>query len=194
MLSLALLFGSGVFCSGQAPDPVAPGDAIVSFGEARFTVLSPSLIRLEHSARRPGSGPVGDDRATSVVINRKMAVPDFQTAHLNATAITITTSKLRLTYNLNQPPAGSRTISAELGRRQSVDACGCTGAACTQGNTTWEVHPKTQGGDGTRTPSCPNGLLNQTLESCFCACMADQDCTAITFAPANEDLGAQPYA
>lgn len=48
MLSLALLIGSGVFCSGQAPDPVAPGDAIVSFGEARFTVLSPSLIRLEY--------------------------------------------------------------------------------------------------------------------------------------------------
>ena len=117
------------------------------------------------------------------MINRKMAVPPYQTAHVNATAITITTAKLRLTYN----DVSASTVAAEVGQR--TDTCGCTSTACTQSSTTWQVQPKTQGGDGARTPSCPNGLVNQTLDSCFCACMADEDCTAITFAPANEDLG-----
>ena len=54
--------------------------------------------------------------------------------------------------------------------------------------TAWPVHNQTQGGDGTRTPSCPNGLTNLTLAECFCACQADPDCTAVTYAPPHASL------
>ena len=106
--------------SAAAADPVAAAGAVVSAGLARFTILSPQLIRLEHptvpdvysnvdnigATRNSGTITTGDDRATSVVINRLVEpVPAFTVAKVNATAITITTSKLRLTYNAVASPS-----------------------------------------------------------------------------------------
>jgi alpha-glucosidase len=79
-----------------ADDPVADPKAIVTFGHARFTVLTPQLIRMEWSA----DGEF-EDHASLVFINRRLPVPKFESsvnkggAH---PALTITTDVLTLTY------------------------------------------------------------------------------------------------
>ena len=53
-------------------DPVADPAALVPAGSTRFTVLTPSLIRIQF-AEPPGYA--FDDRATAVVVNRRLPVP-----------------------------------------------------------------------------------------------------------------------
>ncbi len=56
-----------------APDnPVADPKAVVTIGNARFTVLTPQLIRMEWSA----DGKF-EDHASLVFINRRLPVPKF---------------------------------------------------------------------------------------------------------------------
>lgn len=54
------------------PDPMADAKAVVVAGSARFTVLSDRLVRMEWS-------PDGtfEDRASQVVINRRLPVPSY---------------------------------------------------------------------------------------------------------------------
>ena len=158
-------------------DPIAAPAATVLFGDARFTLLSPSLIRLEHSAPL-NSEKSFDDRATSVVINRRLQVPPFTVTHSNASSVTITTSKLRLTYNeMTQGIASNLPTAAKIG------SCGCSTATCQNDNKViWKIHENTDVVGSSRTPSHPDGLTNQSLSQCFCACMADKDCEAIEYA------------
>jgi alpha-glucosidase (family GH31 glycosyl hydrolase) len=168
------------------PNPVPNSDSIVTFGSARFTVLSQSLIRMQSTGGRP---PLSfDDRASSVVINRRLALAvPFAVAHPNATAVTITTAKLRLTYSLPPPPLPppKTPVPAVASGCSCVDEKECADPSL---NISWQIRPNHQGADGKRTPGCPNGLVNQTLESCFCACTADPDCEGLTYAPAGKDL------
>ncbi len=54
-------------------NPVADPNAVVVVGNARFTVLTPGLIRMEWSPDAKF-----EDRASQVVINRKLPVPKFE--------------------------------------------------------------------------------------------------------------------
>ena len=57
----------------EPPDnPVADPKAVVTIGNARFTVLTPQLIRMEWSA----DGKF-EDHASMVFINRRLPVPKF---------------------------------------------------------------------------------------------------------------------
>ena len=60
--------------SEPADNPVADPKAIVTIGNARFTVLTPQLIRMEWSA----DGKF-EDHASLVFINRRLPVPKFET-------------------------------------------------------------------------------------------------------------------
>src|SRR5579859_1516373 len=53
-------------------DPVADPHAVVTVGNARFTVLAPQLIRLEWAGDRKF-----EDHASLVFLNRKLPVPQF---------------------------------------------------------------------------------------------------------------------
>ena len=57
----------------QVDNPVADPKAIVTIGNARFTVLTPQLIRMEWSA----DGKF-EDHASLVFINRRLPVPKFK--------------------------------------------------------------------------------------------------------------------
>ena len=82
----------------------ADDNAIVKSGNARFTVLTPEMIRIEYSDKG-----VFEDRATFVVQNRKMdVVPSFTKSEDND-FVYITTDKLTLKYRKNTDP---RTIPA----------------------------------------------------------------------------------
>lgn len=73
-------------------NPVAPSEAIVISGNARFTVLTPEMIRIEYSENARF-----EDRATFTVLNRKLDVPAF-TKSEDDTFLYIETSNLKLKY------------------------------------------------------------------------------------------------
>jgi len=81
-------------------DPVADPKAIVTFGNARFTVLTPQLIRMEWAA-----DDKFEDHPSLVFLNRKLPVPEF--THIVTKAgtnefLTIKTSALELNYSRNR--------------------------------------------------------------------------------------------
>jgi alpha-glucosidase len=80
---------------------------VVTLGKARFTVLTPELVRMEWAA----DGKF-EDHASFVFLNRRLPVPKFSHA-VNGDTLTIKTAALALTYK----PAGrftSEDLSIEL--------------------------------------------------------------------------------
>ena len=75
-----------------ADNPKADAKAVVTSGNARFTVLTPQLIRMEWSA----DGQF-EDRATLTFVNRETPVPEFKVRE-SRSKLTITTPALTLTY------------------------------------------------------------------------------------------------
>ncbi len=89
-------------------NPVADPKAVVTIGNARFTILTPQLIRIEWSA----DGKF-EDHASLVFINRRLPVPKFHQSvgHSmgNHTLVTLSTDALRLTYT----PTGDGHFTAD---------------------------------------------------------------------------------
>lgn len=65
-----LVAGSALPAECQAENPIADPKAVVVSGQARFTVLTPQLIRMEWAA-----GSQFEDHASLVFLNRRLAVP-----------------------------------------------------------------------------------------------------------------------
>ncbi|MGD0831328.1 MAG: TIM-barrel domain-containing protein [Terracidiphilus sp.] len=76
-------------------NPVADPQAVVTVGNARFTVLTPELIRMEWAA----DGKF-EDHASFVFLNRRMPVPEFDRSLWKdgRSTLTIKTAALTLTY------------------------------------------------------------------------------------------------
>jgi len=100
LLIIAVL--SPVFASSAATnppglyDPVADPHAVVIQGHARFTILTPQLIRMEWAA----DGKF-EDHASLVFLNRNLPVPKFTRSVIargRSTVLTLQTSYLTLTY------------------------------------------------------------------------------------------------
>ncbi len=81
-----------------APNPIADPRSQVVNGRARFTVLTPQLIRMEWA--KDGKF---EDHASFVFINRRMMVPNIE-KEVTAKGVTIRTSALELIYS---PAAGT---------------------------------------------------------------------------------------
>jgi len=82
--------------AGEATDPVADPKALITVGNARFTVLTPELIRMEWAA----DGKF-EDHASFVFLNRRLPVPKFEsTVSIDGQSArhTIKTNALTLTY------------------------------------------------------------------------------------------------
>ena len=106
-----------------ATDPVADPKAVVILGKARFTVLTPELIRMEWAAEGKF-----EDHASFVFINRRLPVPKFE--HIESEAangapmnepiktLTIKTSALTLTYT---PAKDGRFTPEDLTIELTVD-------------------------------------------------------------------------
>lgn len=91
MLSCAVFSAAAEDGSGRC-NPVADPAAVVVAGNARFTVLTPRLVRMEWAA----DGNF-EDRATLGVVNRNLPVPEFKVSQ-NGTRTVIRTEALTLTY------------------------------------------------------------------------------------------------
>ena len=97
VLILALLFWA-LPAAGQAPSgpassaPSADPAAVVLSGHARFTILTPQLVRMEWA-----EDGVFEDRATLGVVNRRLPVPPFRVDREDG-VLTIRTDSLTLRY------------------------------------------------------------------------------------------------
>lgn len=89
-------------------NPKASPGAVVEAGNARFTVLTPEMIRIEYSDKG-----VFEDRATFTVINRELEVPQFRTNE-DSEFLYITTDKLKLKYRKGSDPATIPASSSNL--------------------------------------------------------------------------------
>ena len=87
----AILFTFPLLVQAQQT-PKADDKAVVVAGNARFTVLTPQLIRMEWSA-----DGVFEDRATLTFVNRKTEVPQFKVTN-NRNKVVIRTDKVTITY------------------------------------------------------------------------------------------------
>ncbi|MBO5814916.1 MAG: DUF5110 domain-containing protein [Bacteroidales bacterium] len=76
----------------DANDPKADPSAMVIAGNARFTVITSRLVRMEWS-----EDGVFEDNATLTFINRKLPVPDFKVSK-SKSRVVIKTSDITLTY------------------------------------------------------------------------------------------------
>src|SRR6266480_4141363 len=103
-LIAAILAGGGATAAAQAPPSHTVRD-----GAARFEVLTPTLIRLEYAA----DGHF-EDGPTFNVINRDLAVPQFQTRVDHGYRI-ITTDKLTLRYREGSGPFTTENTSITFG-------------------------------------------------------------------------------
>jgi len=90
---LALLaLGSGALA--QVPDPVADPAAVVTAGDVRFTVLTPSLVRMEWA-----QGRHFEDRPSLLFLNRRLPVPPMTRTEKDGWLM-LTTDRLSLRYRL----------------------------------------------------------------------------------------------
>lgn len=85
--------------SADAYNPKAKNEAMVISGNARFTVLTPEMVRIEYSDKG-----VFEDRATFTVLNREMdEVPAFSKSE-DSEYLYINTDKLNLKYRKGTNP------------------------------------------------------------------------------------------
>ena len=86
---------------------MAHPDAVVRSGKARFTVLTPEMIRIQYSDRS-----LFEDRATFAIVNRRLPVPAFTAVEKDG-YLEIKTSALTLKYKIGGVIDG-RHPSAEV--------------------------------------------------------------------------------
>src|SRR5882757_3224070 len=86
--------------AARTADPVADPSAVVRAGHARFTVLTPELIRMEWA-----SDDGFEDHPSFIFLNRKLPVPQF-TKKLSGHTVTIDTGKLKLIYRRSAKATG----------------------------------------------------------------------------------------
>ncbi len=138
-------------------NPVANPKAVVILGHARFTVLTPQMIRMEWSA----DGKF-EDHASWVFLNRDMPVPSFthtvkHDAH--GQTLTLSTDALKLHYTLTPGDDGKFTadnlnVSFAVGwKRCDVASGDAVDGESARNNTHsgWRTRRQDGGADGSGT-------------------------------------------
>jgi len=105
---LLLVFSASV--SAETLQPQADPKAVVVSGQARFTVLSPQLVRMEWS---PDSA--FEDGASLVFLRRKQPVPPFKVERSNGELL-LTTAALSLRFKEGSGRFGPETLSITFKR------------------------------------------------------------------------------
>lgn len=97
-LLTAMAIAAAAIHPALSAGPVARPEATVVEGNARFTVLTPEMIRIEYSP----SGKF-EDNATFTVINRDLPVPEFSRRD-DGNYLVLSTGKLKLRYRKGSNP------------------------------------------------------------------------------------------
>lgn len=105
LVSLLFLLSPLYSSANISYQPKASSQAVVVHKNARFTVLTPRLVRMEWHPEAEF-----EDRASLVVVNRKLSVPRFNTSE-NDEWLRIKTDYLLLEYKKDSGPFDSKNIS-----------------------------------------------------------------------------------
>jgi alpha-glucosidase (family GH31 glycosyl hydrolase) len=92
---------------GQKFNPVADPASVVTVGNARFTFLTPRVVRMEWSADGEAAG--FEDRASFAFVNRKLPAPKIDVRRDKGTT-TITAGAITLTYRDGAELSGSGAL------------------------------------------------------------------------------------
>ncbi len=109
MAMLTALLWPGVALA--ANNPQARPEAVVTVGNARFTVLTPEMLRIEYSQEAKF-----EDKATFAIVNRNLDVPWFSTDR-DDRYFYLDTEKLHLKYLMGSDPRANSynlTVSMEV--------------------------------------------------------------------------------
>ena len=100
-------------------NPVARPEAMVTCGNARFTVLTPRMLRIEYSETGRH-----EDRASFTVVNRDLPVPDYTVKGTDPRAAS---GNLTVTFDLNGQPVewypGKVDTQNLKGTYRTLDSC-----------------------------------------------------------------------
>ncbi len=107
-LLLLLLITSPTTTAQQKNNPVADTKAIVVSGNARFTILTPQLIRMEWSDNKQF-----EDHASLVFINRRLPVPEFRNENENEW-LELRTGKLTVRFKRDSGAFAKDNLQAEF--------------------------------------------------------------------------------
>ncbi len=111
LVALIALLNIGLKANAQN-NPAASPDAIVISGNARFTVLTPEMIRIEYSDKGEF-----EDKATFAIINRNLEVPAFKKSE-DSEYLYIETEKFSLKYRKGSDPvtlpASAKNLSISI--------------------------------------------------------------------------------
>ena len=108
-LVLQWVLGAAVAAGAEAPvGPKADPRACIVSGDARFTILTPALIRMEHE-----HGAKFEDRATYAFINRRLPVPMYTINRLGGW-IDIRTSEVQVRYRENSGAFNSENLAVTI--------------------------------------------------------------------------------
>ena len=94
----------------QPFQPIADPAAVVAEGNARFTVLTPQVIRLEYAADARF-----EDHASLTFTDRRLPVPKFTTARRNG-QLTIKTDRLELSYRIGSGEFSAANLQIRFDR------------------------------------------------------------------------------
>ena len=104
-----LLLSTLFINAGEEWNPLAQEGAVVTSGRARFTILTPRLIRIQYSTTS-----LFEDRATFAVVNRNLPVPAFTTTEEDGYLV-IRTDSLTLRYKIGSRIQKQHKNSTVLG-------------------------------------------------------------------------------
>ena len=96
---------------------MAHPDAVVRSGKARFTVLTPEMIRIQYSDRS-----LFEDRATFAIVNRRLPVPAFTAVEKDG-YLEIKTSALTLKYKIGGVIDGRKPSAEVLNISMQLNGC-----------------------------------------------------------------------
>jgi hypothetical protein len=146
----------------SAADCTAHAEAVVVHGDARFTVLSARVVRLERA-------PFVDDCTFTIVRRATPSVPNFtHTLSFDGSVLEINTSQLQLVYNASAataaPAAGPPSCPHGFAVQHGVEQAG-----------------------GKRTHTDPSGLVVADEAACCSACaVVGAACAGWVFRGTNE--------
>ena len=102
-IGLAVMLSMAPFVRATVDNnnPIANSKAVVICGNARFTVLTPEMIRIEYSEKG-----MFEDRPTFTVVNRNLELVDFKKKE-DDRFLYIQTDKVKLKYRKGTNPKTS---------------------------------------------------------------------------------------
>ncbi len=103
---IALLISLPLFA--QNYNPVPDAGAVINSGNARFTVLTPRVMRMEWSDKGKF-----EDRASLTIVNRNLSVPKFSKTEKEGW-LEISTGEVTVKYKIDSGPFTAENLKAEF--------------------------------------------------------------------------------